>query len=231
MTPDPLSEKYYGVSPYAYCAGNPVNLVDDDGRDIWGLKVSGEIINIESNDDIHEIRVLDQDGKMTEKSFSMEDDSVFDSIKGTTGKASYVGEVKESSELLSLFFFLSDNSSVEWALHQNKSQVVLGTMRDSDYAGSWDRLGLNERPSFSIHSHPDINATRYDEFFSLGMIPVDQNYNSFNPIIGYDWNTVQTKHHYVAENYLVYFPRSGNFYRLGYPNKVAIKNGLFEKYR
>lgn len=33
LTPDPLSEKYYGISPYAYCAGNPVNFVDPDGRD------------------------------------------------------------------------------------------------------------------------------------------------------------------------------------------------------
>ena len=33
MTPDPLSEKYYGISPYAFCNNNPVNLVDLDGRD------------------------------------------------------------------------------------------------------------------------------------------------------------------------------------------------------
>ena len=32
MTPDPLSEKYYDTSPYAFCANNPVNLVDLDGR-------------------------------------------------------------------------------------------------------------------------------------------------------------------------------------------------------
>jgi hypothetical protein len=32
MVPDPLSEKYYGISPYAYCAGNPVNLGDKDGN-------------------------------------------------------------------------------------------------------------------------------------------------------------------------------------------------------
>ena len=32
MTPDPLSEKYYGVSPYAFCNNNPVNFVDPDGR-------------------------------------------------------------------------------------------------------------------------------------------------------------------------------------------------------
>ena len=35
MTPDPLSEKYYGVSPYAFCNNNPVNFVDPDGES-WG---------------------------------------------------------------------------------------------------------------------------------------------------------------------------------------------------
>ena len=34
MTPDPLSEKYYGVSPYAFCNDNPVNFVDPDGMKI-----------------------------------------------------------------------------------------------------------------------------------------------------------------------------------------------------
>ena len=28
---DPLAEKYYGISPYAYCAGDPVNCVDPTG--------------------------------------------------------------------------------------------------------------------------------------------------------------------------------------------------------
>lgn len=29
---DPLAEKYYSTSPYAYCLGNPVNYVDPDGK-------------------------------------------------------------------------------------------------------------------------------------------------------------------------------------------------------
>ena len=29
---DPLAEKYPGVSPCAYCAGDPVNRIDPDGR-------------------------------------------------------------------------------------------------------------------------------------------------------------------------------------------------------
>ena len=28
---DPMAQKYYGLSPYAYCAGDPVNLVDPEG--------------------------------------------------------------------------------------------------------------------------------------------------------------------------------------------------------
>ena len=33
-TMDPLAEKYYNISPYAYCANNPINAYDPDGRTI-----------------------------------------------------------------------------------------------------------------------------------------------------------------------------------------------------
>jgi RHS repeat-associated protein len=32
-TMDPMCEKYYSTSPYAWCSNNPVNFVDPDGRD------------------------------------------------------------------------------------------------------------------------------------------------------------------------------------------------------
>ena len=34
-TPDPLAEKYYDLSPYAFCNNNPINFVDKDGMDIY----------------------------------------------------------------------------------------------------------------------------------------------------------------------------------------------------
>jgi len=39
-TPDPLSEKYYSISPYAYCANNPVNAVDLRGDSITTIVTS-----------------------------------------------------------------------------------------------------------------------------------------------------------------------------------------------
>ena len=33
-TIDPMAEKYYSISPYVYCANNPVNSIDPDGREV-----------------------------------------------------------------------------------------------------------------------------------------------------------------------------------------------------
>ncbi|GHU89921.1 hypothetical protein FACS1894155_07600 [Bacteroidia bacterium] len=59
-TMDPLAEKYYSVSPYTYCANNPINAYDLHGDSIWYTKddnvitmhVTGKVIN-QSSDNIN----------------------------------------------------------------------------------------------------------------------------------------------------------------------------------
>lgn len=34
-TIDPEAERYFNLSPYSYCSGNPVNSIDPDGRSTW----------------------------------------------------------------------------------------------------------------------------------------------------------------------------------------------------
>ena len=42
LSADPMAEKYYGISPYAYCAGNPVNLVDPEGMNYYIFDEDGK---------------------------------------------------------------------------------------------------------------------------------------------------------------------------------------------
>ena len=40
---EPLAEKYYSTSPYAWCGNNPVNIVDPDGMD-WYMDEDSTIV-------------------------------------------------------------------------------------------------------------------------------------------------------------------------------------------
>lgn len=40
---DPSSEKYYGVTPYAYCNNNPIKNIDLDGRDWYLHEATGQL--------------------------------------------------------------------------------------------------------------------------------------------------------------------------------------------
>lgn len=54
LVPDPMGEKYYDVSPYAYCAGNPVNLVDPNGE-IWLTPQLAESLKQETQNRIDDL--------------------------------------------------------------------------------------------------------------------------------------------------------------------------------
>ena len=69
LVPDPLSEKYYDVSPYVYCNDNPVNMVDVDGREmtdffnkygvfIYSDNIDNGIIRITSEEIIETAQML-----------------------------------------------------------------------------------------------------------------------------------------------------------------------------
>ena len=61
---DPLAEKYYGISPYAYCGNSPVRYVDPDGRSTRVIKLEDgtyQVIGGDINDKDRNIYVYTQD--------------------------------------------------------------------------------------------------------------------------------------------------------------------------
>ena len=63
LSVDPMSDKYASLSPYVYCADNPIKLVDPNGEDIWTINEDGKI-TCEKNKKIDRIDVVDKDGNV-----------------------------------------------------------------------------------------------------------------------------------------------------------------------
>jgi len=59
---DPLAEKYYHVSPYAYCNNNPVMLIDPDGREVKPDNQSFETIKNTLSPEEQEYVSLNENG-------------------------------------------------------------------------------------------------------------------------------------------------------------------------
>ena len=45
---DPLCEKYYAISPYAYCADNPMSRIYPDGMDWFYNNQTGAVVYVSS---------------------------------------------------------------------------------------------------------------------------------------------------------------------------------------
>ena len=77
LSVDPLSDKYPSMSPYAYCANNPVILVDPDGRDTLNIKYLentkkweiSSLINAKGND----VFIVTKDNNTQKFEFSEEE--------------------------------------------------------------------------------------------------------------------------------------------------------------
>lgn len=59
-SPDPLADKHPSLSPYAYCNGDPVNIVDPSGLDEWELDEYGNIVRRIRNEESDVFRIIQQ---------------------------------------------------------------------------------------------------------------------------------------------------------------------------
>ena len=135
LSVDPMSDKYPNLTPYAYCANNPVILVDPDGRDVWEINDEGRIINRikdktqdafymvakDADGNYQRTYTTDADGNKNYNSISFEygtvesQRSISFSPDGKTTDTYDVYKVRGDNNGTALFEFMSNSSSVEWS--------------------------------------------------------------------------------------------------------------------
>ena len=136
---DPMAEKYYSISPYAYCAGNPIRLVDPNGKEkidalnpndrenqiisssIENFKDEENVINIWAHGSSESITVYDKNAK---------EDVI-------------ISNAKEFEK------FLSRNSNV-WRTHKKGEEVIIVLHSCKTGSNSKGKEGFAQNISRSI---------------------------------------------------------------------------------
>ena len=152
---DPMSEKYYGISPYVYCLGNPISIIDPNGMDIWTMDEKGNVVWVKESDD-HRLYYMNNDGLLSDDYVSVSDRSILDDLTKTEAKVD--GGAKVSShtsktginDIFKVFKFASDKTKVEWAVHRNGDTYTIGTKHDSSNASSW-KINDVRQNGYKVH--------------------------------------------------------------------------------
>ena len=218
-TSDPLSEKYYGISPYVYCLGNPISIIDPNGMDIWTMDEKGNVVWVKESDN-HRLYYMNNDGLLSDDYVSVSDRSILDDLTKTEAKV--YGGAKVSShtsksginDIFKVFKFASDKTKVEWAVHRNGDTYTIGTGHNSYSASSWEDYAKN-KPNATVHSHPGIDIG--NEISSMGYGTNYYNTDQRNVIDDVEQNGRITRKSYV------YFPNSSRLYYVGYYNASFIR--------
>ena len=150
-TIDPLAEKYYNISPYAYCGNNPVNAVDPDGcdwvqREYDGIKEFYYDRNIKSQKDIESIYGANSGINYIQNNSSYElGGETFTFINDEeNNKYGYVTKGTEKQDNTNILygndytiFGTSDNSVDARTLHKNYfGTSYTGPNNPKDYSGN-----------------------------------------------------------------------------------------------
>ena len=192
---DPLCEKYYGISPYAYCGNNPVKHIDPDGKEVIDklpAKTKGEEVSKQKffnqwHDKSNSI-ILMGHGVNNGKAFLTKDPFVID-----------------AKSIYSMEYFLEDNSKT-WnisSIASDKVELVLFSCE----TGSRDGLAENLSKQDAFQNVSIFAPTEPININPDGSVSIDNNgvwreYLNGEVINEYSGNIVPGTQEFDASTYI-----------------------------
>ena len=162
---DPLQERYYPLSSYSYCSGNPVKFVDIEGMwiDNYQLMADGSIVFLEKTDDAYDVLYASNSAKKGDVNVNefvtIYDRTILPSLSGKpTSLGTHYAFTRDAVDAFNLFKFVADNSNVEWGLngfmHDGKEIYSIRTNNNDRFVRMVYFQYKESNITFSLHSHP-----------------------------------------------------------------------------
>ena len=170
LSVDPMSDKYASLSPYVYCADNPIKLVDPNGEEIYVFDENGKYIERQGEKGSpDQIAIKKSNGELC-KSSEYNNGTIQlglnGSVKQNDGTIVNVQslKIKGDNNALDCFKFVADNSAVEWSLVRTgykKGDEGSNYLSNSQENGHENSVNLFINTKMYIrehwHSHPSGN--------------------------------------------------------------------------
>ena len=184
LSVDPMADKYPGISPYAYCAWNPVKLMDPDGREF------GDYYDTQGN-------YLGWDGKVDINVYIVKDHNSINRISSNTRKGKVTSSSDVNIAVSTDYAVLRKTVEVlDMALEQNGQKEfgvsMKGIMYSSIQEGTFG--GCKIFPvdddffgnGTSIHSHPDADDKYGHWITNPSQVDIDETFCNYdlNIIVG-----------------------------------------------
>ena len=195
---DPLAEKYYDISPYAYCVNNPVKYVDPDGKDVWEIDAQGYITKHSKTEEYDKICCVNNRGEVGASLQFDYGTLSHDNIESNQGVYDLF-TISGDKNGYSIFEMLAQNTDVEWTLGQFEEKDIginRITTTHSDYSENGMNSFLYANPTQVIklrnhlHNHPNGNP--------------DPSFTSKDGSIGGDMAVVHYFDYYYPNNKINY---------------------------
>ena len=226
LSVDPMADKYPSISPYAYCAWNPIRLVDPDGRDVWEVSKDGHVQRTGDEGGKKKQIVKYANGNTTTFKGRRYHNIMSDlSATSDNGVSSTVGGEDMQSAYAKVFKSMADNTNVEWIMHRySDDNYALGTKHHTTESPNSNDLSKGRYHDNDvialIHSHPmtgRINPTSLDEqVSSMGYC---------DKTLGYRLGDAKNKLNSLSHaSYYTYFPLTKQLWSVGRYRPAFIRN-------
>lgn len=218
LSPDPLMEMYYKHSPYAYCAGNPISLIDPNGcmvGDYYNL--FGKYIGTDGIQDGKKYLVLDnKEARAIMKT---------NRAKGTTSKSEVMSSVLVPSDAIVTkmeeAYVATENDGNEHGFRAGQrgyiTSLAVGTPKEVNMTGPMNELILvGEYAIIDVHTHPMGTPDNHSEAKPSDIDKEGALTFGENVVLGYIWdvnnqspNTIGGQPSFTPVRALSYYNQNG----------------------